>query len=258
MESRSTDSGTSAPSAAAPGTAESAATDLSTGGRVRVDEISDTVQDYLKSIWSLTEWGEPPATTKALASRFGTTPAAVSDMIKRLAAQGLVTHEPYRHIELTQSGKRYALEVVRRHRLVETFLVTSLGYTWAEVHSEAETLEHSMSDLMVDRIDRMLGHPKRDPHGDPIPRPNGTVEHPDAAVPLSEAEPGGYVVWRVSDADPDRLTFFLEHGLVPDAEITVDAWDAPSQTVMLETPEKKGLALASAAAAAVMLVPVDR
>jgi DtxR family Mn-dependent transcriptional regulator len=228
---------------------------MATGERARVAEISETAQDYLKTIWSLTEWDEPPATTKALADRFGTTPAAVSDMIKRLAAQGLVTHEPYRHIELTARGERYAIEVVRRHRLVETFLVTSLGYSWDEVHAEAETLEHSMSDLMVDRIDRMLGHPRHDPHGDPIPAPDGTVEHPADAVHLSDAAPGRYLVSRVSDADPARLTFFLGRGLTPGAPVRVVAWHPGSQTVEIDSAAATGVALAAPAAAAVMVVP---
>lgn len=226
--------------------------------RIRVGEVSDTAQDYLKSIWSLTEWDGAPATAKALAERFGTTPAAVSEMVKRLAGQGLVTHEPYRHIGLTPRGERYALEVVRRHRLVETFLVTTLGYTWAEVHSEAEALEHSISDLMVDRISALLGDPRTDPHGDPIPRPDGTIEHPSGAMPLSEAAPGHYTVCRVSDADADRLMFFQEHGLTPGAPIAVLAWDAHAQTLALTTGAAPGeLALAAPAAAAIMVLPVS-
>ena len=114
-------------------------------------------------IWSATEWSDSPITVGAMAERMGVRPATVSDGIRRLAKQGLVTHAPYGSIELTATGREHAVEMVRRHRLLETFLVQVLGYGWDEVHDEAEILEHAVSDTMIKRIDERLGYPTRDP-----------------------------------------------------------------------------------------------
>lgn len=222
--------------------------------------ISATAQDYLKAVWSATEWGGPAVTTKALAERFGTTPATVSDTVKRLAGHGLLEHQPYKAITLTPLGEQHALQMVRRHRLLETFLVTTLGYGSDEVHDEAEALEHWVSDLMVERIDALLGHPLSDPHGDPIPSVEGRVHRPDDPVSLASAAAGRYVVARVSDADPDRLTWFLEHGIAPGAVVEVAGWDERSQTIRL-APVSQGpggsepLTLAAVVADAVILTP---
>ena len=134
----------------------------------QVDALSSVAQDYLKVIWSATEWGDPPITTKALAARLGTTPANVSETLRRLDSQGLVHYEPYRPARLSASGRRLALAMVRRHRLLEAFLAGMVGYSWDEVHDEAERLEHAVSDDFLDRIDALLGFPTHDPHGDPI------------------------------------------------------------------------------------------
>jgi DtxR family Mn-dependent transcriptional regulator len=188
---------------------------------VGVEEISAVAQDYLKAIWSATEWGDPPITTKGLAQRFGTTAANVSDTMRRLAGQGLVVYEPYRPVSLTAEGTRHAVAMVRRHRLLETFLLTSLGYSWAEVHDEAERLEHAASDMLMERIDAALGHPAADPHGDPIPAVDGRVPAPAPVVRLCDAEPGDYEVVRVSDEDPERLLRFASLGLEPGTAVTV-------------------------------------
>jgi DtxR family transcriptional regulator, Mn-dependent transcriptional regulator len=185
------------------------------------NEITPVAQDYLKVIWSATEWGDPPITTSALAARLGTTAPNVTDTVKRLAAQGLVEHRPYKPVTLTDAGREYAVAMVRRHRLLETFLVTTLGYSWDQVHDEAERLEHAASDTLIDRIDALLGHPVRDPHGDPIPTPEGRTDRPAHTVRLSEAGPGTYVVVRVSDADPDRLTALGHHHVLPGRTLQV-------------------------------------
>ncbi|WP_448629125.1 metal-dependent transcriptional regulator [Cellulomonas soli] len=151
--------------------------------------MSAVWQDYLKVVWSAREWLERPVTTKMLATRLGVGASTVSETVRRLADAGLLTHEPYGAVELTEAGRSHALAMVRRHRLVETFLVEVLGYGWDEVHDEAEVLEHAVSDLFVDRLAERLGHPARDPHGDPIPAPDGTIAVPDAH-PLWEVEPG--------------------------------------------------------------------
>ena len=138
-----------------------------------VSDLSSVAQDYLKIIWSATEWSDQPVTVKQLAERMGVRAATVSDGIRRLAEQGLVAHERYGGVELTEAGRAHAVAMVRRHRLIETYLVRELGYSWDEVHEEAELLEHSASDDLVDRMARAIGDPKTDPHGSPIPSRSG-------------------------------------------------------------------------------------
>lgn len=180
-----------------------------------VDALTAVAQDYVKVIWAATEWGEPPITTKGLAARFGTTQANVSDTVRRLAAQGLVAYEPYRPVALTERGLQLAMAMVRRHRLIECFLAEVLGYGWDEVHDEAERLEHAISDDFLARIDRMLGHPRFDPHGDPIPGPDGRLPTAAPAVLLPQAGTGRHLVARVSDADPEALARLRRRGIVP-------------------------------------------
>ena len=219
---------------------------------MEVDAISPVAQDYLKAIWSATEWGDAPITGRALAERFGTTPANVSESLKRLGAQGLLAHAPYKSIELTPQGERYAIAMVRRHRLIEAFLVISLGYAWDEVHDEAESLEHAASDRMIDRIDDLLGHPAHDPHGDPIPTRDGHVDGPSHAVRLGRATPGAYRIVRISDDDPDELTRFQALGLTPGATISVGPVEA--DRVPVSTPDQS-VDLPSARAEAIWMVP---
>src|SRR3989337_1297624 len=136
-------------------------------------ELSTLAETYLKVIWNAGEWIEEPVTVGALAARLGFTPSTVSEAIRKLDRLGLVSHARYGAIELTKEGRLAALAMVRKHRLLETFLVTELGYTWDEVHDEAEILEHACSDRFIDRLANKLGDPTRDPHGDPIPRSDG-------------------------------------------------------------------------------------
>ena len=135
----------------------------------RVPANSAAIDDYLKTIYHHTEWQDDPITPSQLAAELALAPSTVTEMVQKLAAQGLVTHRPYGPIGLTPEGERRAAAIVRRHRLVETWLVREFGYGWDEVHDEAEILEHAVSDLMMARIDAKLGYPQRDPHGDPIP-----------------------------------------------------------------------------------------
>jgi DtxR family Mn-dependent transcriptional regulator len=180
-----------------------------------VDSISAVAQDYVKAIWSATEWGDPPITTKALAARFGTSAANVTDTMRRLAAQGLIDYQPYKPVQLTTRGTALAVTMVRRHRLIETFLVTTLGYRWDEIHDEAERLEHAATDLLINRIDTLLGHPTADPHGDPIPTANGQPRPVSGAVRLSTAGPGRHLIHRISDADPANLHTAGNLGITP-------------------------------------------
>ena len=183
--------------------------------------LTPAAQDHLKVIWSAREWVDAPVTTTALAERLGVAASTVSEQVRRLVDAGLVLHEPYRPIALTVAGEAQALRMVRRHRLIETWLVAELGYSWDEVHDEAEALEHAVSDLMVDRIDARLGFPRADPHGDPIPAADGALHRPDAR-PLSTLTVGGSgVVARVDDRDPATLRWCQGVGLRPGTTVTV-------------------------------------
>ncbi|WP_029069228.1 metal-dependent transcriptional regulator [Jonesia quinghaiensis] len=184
-------------------------------------QLTSVAQDYIKVVWSLQEWSDQPVSTKDLADRLGVGTSTVSETVRRLVSQGLLDHERYGAIHLTELGHRQALEMVRRHRLIETFLVQELGYTWDEVHDEAEVLEHAVSDLMVDRIDTRLGHPTRDPHGDPIPSKDLTYATPEAYT-LAVLEPGARgTVARISDEDPDVLRYFADLGFGLDAHVRI-------------------------------------
>ena len=182
--------------------------------------LTPVAQDYLKVIWSAQEWTDRPVTTKALASRLGVGTSTVSETVRRLVDAGLVSHEPYGAVGLTDEGRAHALQMVRRHRLLETFLVAQLGYGWDEVHDEAEVLEHAVSDGFVERIATLLGDPVRDPHGDPIPGPDGSVRVPPARA-LWESQAGRWRVARISDADPELLRYLASVGLVVDAHVEV-------------------------------------
>jgi DtxR family transcriptional regulator, Mn-dependent transcriptional regulator len=178
-------------------------------------EMSNAVQDYAKAIWALAERTGEPVSTSALAERLGVSPASASAMVKRLEALGLANREPYHGVELTSAGERVALEVVRHHRLVELYLAEALGVPWDRVHAEAEVLEHAISPELSERIAEALGNPTRDPHGDPIPGPDGEFEETPTRS-LEELEPGqaGRFV-RVSDSDPEMLRYLSERGISP-------------------------------------------
>jgi DtxR family Mn-dependent transcriptional regulator len=216
--------------------------------------LSPAVQDYLKAVWAAGEWSTAPVTTKMLAERLGVGAPTVSEMVRRLCDQGLLSHVRYGAVELTAAGRAHAVAMVRRHRLIETFLVSELGYTWDEVHDEAEVLEHAVSDLLVDRIDARLGRPTRDPHGDPIPAPDGTVLQPPARL-LRDLPPGAWVVARISDADPDLLRYFDSMGVGLDVVVRVlgPTPDGGVRVTLGGAPVELG----SQSAAAVWLVPAD-
>jgi len=183
-------------------------------------KASESVQDYLKAIYSLTESGAE-VTTSAIAQRLQVSPASVTAMVKRLAENGHLRHHRYQGVELTESGLTLALEVIRHHRLLEAYLHKSLGVSWDKVHDEAEVLEHVISEDLEDRISAALGNPSHDPHGDPIPPKKGkhkVVHH----LALAETESGPATIERVSDRDPAALRYLAKLGLRPGASITVD------------------------------------
>ena len=211
---------------------------------------SNVTQDYLKAIYSAVEWGGPAMSVSALATRMGVSASTASETVRRLADEGLVHHERYGGISRTERGREAALKMVRRHRLIETLLVEHLGYEWDEVHDEAEVLEHAVSDEFVERLAARLGHPERDPHGDPIPARDGTVPAVHA-VRLSALEEGRTgVVARVSDTEPELLRYFAEVGIVLDAPVRVVARRDVVGTMDVEvasTVVALGLAAADAA-----------
>lgn len=179
------------------------------------------VEDYVKVIYSHTEWQPEPITPSVLAARLGLAASSVTEMVKKLAASGLVSHVPYGAVQLTADGRALALRMLRRHRLIETWLVGSFGYGWDEVHVEAEVLEHALSDRLLEAIADELGDPVRDPHGDPIPRADGTVEQPDAVLLQDAPEGFSGPVARISDRDPALLRHLHREGVTLDTVIEV-------------------------------------
>jgi DtxR family transcriptional regulator, Mn-dependent transcriptional regulator len=188
---------------------------------VKTSAPSSSIEDYVKVIYGFTEWQDKPITSSQLAQRLGVANSSVSEMVRKLKDQGLVDHKPYSAITLTEPGVRLALSMVRRHRLIETYLVQELGYRWDEVHDEAELLEHAVSDTFIERMAAKLGNPQRDPHGDPIPTADGTVKLPEAHL-LGELDPGhtGRIT-RISDENPDLLRYLSAEEIDLDAEVEV-------------------------------------
>ena len=184
---------------------------------------STAAEDYVKAIYAHTEWQPEPITPSQLALALGLANSTVTEMVKKLAAAGLVSHVPYGAVRLTEAGRERALATVRRHRLIETWLVREFGYAWHEVHDEAEVLEHTISDRLLAGIDERLGHPHFDPHGDAIPDASGRIER-EPFVLLGDA-PAGHTgrVLRVSDRDPDLLQRLEDAGVSVGVEITAPA-----------------------------------
>ncbi|MHA7220726.1 metal-dependent transcriptional regulator [Arthrobacter sp. RHLT1-20] len=182
---------------------------------------SSSIEDYVKVIYSFTEWQDKPISSTQLAQRLGVANSSVSEMVRKLKDQGLVDHQPYSAITLTAAGVTLALSMVRRHRLIETFLVRELGYRWDEVHDEAELLEHAVSDTFIGRMAAKLGNPVRDPHGDPIPAADGSVLMPPAHR-MSELDEGhtGRIT-RISDDNPELLRYLAAEEIGLDADIEV-------------------------------------
>ena len=211
---------------------------------------SEAVEDYAKAVYALQDRSDDGAVgTNDLAARLGVTPGSVSAMLKKLAELGLAQHVRYRGVRLTPEGERLALEVLRHHRLLELYLVEHLGVPWDRVHDEAEALEHVISEDLEQRIAAKLGHPTHDPHGDPIPTAELTVERLDT-VPLADLEPGsrGRFV-RVSDADPEMLRYLEQRGIRIGDDVALVArepFDRPLTVAVGEATQLLGGALARA------------
>lgn len=229
--------------------------DSATDGVNMAPVLSSVAQDYLKVIWTAQEWSPEKVSTKLLAEKIGVSASTVSEAVRKLADQGLVEHARYGSITLTADGRRAAVAMVRRHRLIETFLVNELGYGWDEVHDEAEVLEHAVSETLMARIDAKLGYPDRDPHGDPIPSVDGAVPTPPAKQ-LSDFSDGqtGRVA-RISDSDPAMLRYFDSLGIALDTPITVEERRDFAGTIAIRLDERT-VDLGSIAAEAIWLTEV--
>ena len=192
---------------------------MDASGSTATKPPSASVGDYLKAIWEV--GGSGAGSTKDVADRLSVAPASVTNMFARLQEMGLAEYERYQGAALTEAGREEALRLLRRHRLIETFLLEHLGYSWQEVHEEAERLEHAVSDGFTERLAEFLGHPDRDPHGDPIPAADGTLAAEESS-PLDEAAVGDRVrISRVKHDDSTVLAFLGERGLVPGRVVEV-------------------------------------
>ena len=222
---------------------------------------SQTVENYLKTIFlaqlALTQADgsdtELMVPMGQVAASLGVVPGTATTMIKTLAESGLVHYEPYVGVRLTAAGEKLAGMVLRRHRLIELFLVKILGMSWADVHDEAERLEHAVSDQVIDRIDAMLGRPSVDPHGDPIPTPEGRVPRVDDADLLGAPTNVALVVTRVTDQSPEFLRFVEQHDLVPGRPVTIIAREANADTVRLRGASGDPRTIATKAASKILV-----
>ena len=211
---------------------------------------SASVEDYVKAIWEVA--GSGAASTKDVAERLTIAPPSVTNMFVRLQEMGLVEYERYRGASLTRAGREEALRLIRRHRLIETFLLEHLGYSWREVHEEAERLEHAVSDGFTERLAEFLGHPDQDPHGDPIPAADGSLA-PDDSFPLGEATAGQRVrISKVGD-DPSTLEYLGDHGLVPGRLLSVREVRDLDGVVTVEDEDGESHALGAPLARAVFV-----
>ena len=184
------------------------------------ESLTRSVEDYLKAIYQLSPEGRP-ASTSEIAHLLALSPPSVTGMVKRLSEHGLLEHVPYRGVQLTEEGRRAALRMGRRHRLIEAYLVEFLGYSWDAVHEEAERLEHAVSDALVERMATALGHPNVDPHGDPIPSADGSIQEL-ACTPLSDIPVGETVeIHRVHENQPENLRYIASLGLRPGVRVRV-------------------------------------
>jgi DtxR family Mn-dependent transcriptional regulator len=204
-----------------------------------VDPISPAVQDYAKAVYALEARGGTAVSTNDLAERLGVTPGSASAMVRKLSEVGLVEHEPYHGVRLTQKGRRVALEVLRHHRLIELFLAEELGMPWDRVHAEAEVLEHAISEDLEQLIADRLGHPKLDPHGDPIPTEGFEIDARPTRS-LDELSPGavGRFV-RVSDSEPEMLRYLAEQGIALGDHLRVTGRQPFGGPVFVSTGERE-------------------
>ncbi|MFZ2873221.1 MAG: metal-dependent transcriptional regulator [Phycisphaerales bacterium] len=217
---------------------------------------SEPVENYLKAIFSLgLETGSGEASVGRLAAAVGVTSGTATSMVRRLAREGLATYRRYGGVRLTPRGRRAAADVIRRHRVLETFLVCIVGMDWAEVHEEAERLEHAVSARLIERLDHMLGRPRFDPHGDPIPDAEGVVL-PGGGTPLASCKAGDQVrLVRIADQRADILRFLAGAGLIPGATINIRSIQPGADAITVRAGRKSPVSLSMAAAGRIIVEP---
>lgn len=221
---------------------------------------SQTVENYLKAIYMAQGTEDDPAALVPmgqLAAALGVVPGTATTMVKTLAESGLVRYEPYAGVRLTAAGEKLAALVLRRHRLIEQFLVQILGMNWSEVHDEAERLEHAVSERLIDRIDEMLGRPAVDPHGDPIPGPEGTLERQSYPDLMSSPMNTPLIVARVTDQESDFLRFIEQRNLKPGQRIEIESRDPASDSVSIRSEDGLRTTIGARAASKVLVVTPD-
>lgn len=216
---------------------------------------SQTVENYLKTIHhaQAAQTGRALVPMGQLASALGVVPGTATTMVKALSESGLVHYEPYMGVRLTDAGEKLASLVLRRHRLIELFLVKVLGMSWAEVHDEAEHLEHAVSERLIDRIDDMLGRPEVDPHGDPIPNAEGTISHREYVDLLNAPLDTNLVITRVLDQDAEFLRFIEQRDLMPGSSIVIEARDAMADAVRLRADADRHTTIGTRAASKLLV-----
>ncbi len=222
---------------------------------------SSTVENYLKAIYAGVAGlgdGQRLLPMGQLAAAVGVTPGTATTMVKTLAESGLVEYEPYAGVALTAAGQKLAALVLRRHRLIELFLVRVMGYSWDEVHDEAELLEHVVTDRLIDRMDEMLGRPETDPHGDPIPNAEGLVKPQEAQTLLSCPLDTTVTVTRVIDQDKEFLRFIEQHHLKPGEAIAVEARDAAADSVRVRGKNDQRITIGTRAASKLLVQVAQR
>jgi DtxR family Mn-dependent transcriptional regulator len=219
--------------------------------------LTPTIQNYLKHLYEEQQRSrEDLLPTGRLATALAVTPGTATSMVKTLADAGLVDYEPRSGVRLTSAGQRQALQVIRRHRLIELFLVQTLGLDWSEVHEEAEELEHALSDKVLDRLDAFLGHPQFDPHGDPIPGAKGKLVR-TAQKNLADCELGQTLrVARIVDQDAQFLQFVHAQGLMPGTKVAVESRDKLADAVIVRAEGRAVLTLGTSAAGKILVEEV--
>lgn len=215
---------------------------------------SITVENYLKQLYLEQQHapGELVSMGK-LAAVMGVAPGTATSMVKALAESGLVDYEPRGGVKLRRGGEQLALHVLRRHRLVELFLVQVLGLDWSEVHQEAEELEHAISDKVLEKIDALLGRPSVDPHGDPIPTSRGHVSRKPTRSLVDAETAGPLRIARITDQDAEFLKFLNRHGLTPGTQVKIEHRDTPADAVTVRPTGKPPVTLGSAAAEKILV-----
>lgn len=226
--------------------------------RTPTTAVSSTVEDYVKCIYNQ-QLKDPdePVSTGQIASAIGVAPGTATTMVKTLAASELVEYAPYTGVRLTPDGTRLATHVLRRHRVVELFLVEVMGIDWSEVHKDAEILEHAVSDRLIDRMDEMLGRPEVDPHGDPIPSAAGTIVHSNDPTLLGCPERTSLRVTRVLDQSAPFLRLLEARSLVPGSRVEVTCRDEAAETVAIQVRGHSPIKLGFGPAAKILVRPEE-